>query len=51
MFEGSDYGYARFSIAAPTDLTTNNLKPAIAIKLLRDGLDSANLVAMFSVAG
>lgn len=51
MFTGSDYGYVRMSIAAPTDTKTPNLKPGMGVKLLRDGVDSANFVAMYGVDG
>lgn len=46
LFEsGADYGFIRMSMAgAPAkDKTT----PGIGLKFLRDGMDSANLVAMF----
>lgn len=51
MFTGSDYGYVRMSVAAPTDSKKPNLKPGMGLKFLRDGVDSANFVAMFSVDG
>ena len=51
MFKGADSGYARLSIAKPVDLKTPNLAPGMAVKLLRDGRDSANFVCMFSVDG
>ena len=51
MFKGSDAGYIRMSIAKPIVPLTNNLAPGIGVKLLRDGKDSANFVAMYSVDG
>jgi len=48
MFKGGDAGYVRFSTAAPVSAETKNMKPGMGVKLLRDGRDSANLVAMFS---
>ena len=51
MFRGADTGYVRLSEAAPTDTKTPNLKPGMGVKLLRDGADSANFVAMYSVDG
>ena len=51
MFKGADAGYARLSIAKPTDTKTPNLAPGMGVKLLRDGADSANFVCMFSVDG
>ena len=51
MFRGADAGYARLSVAKPADTKTPNLAPAMAIKLLRDNADSANVLTMFSVDG
>ena len=51
MFKGSDTGFARLSIAKPVDTKTPNLAPGMGVKLLRDGMDSANFVCMFSVDG
>ena len=52
MFNGgTDYGFVRFSVASPVDTTTPNIKPGMGVKLLRDGVDSANFVAMFGVDG
>ena len=51
MFKGSDFGYVRMSVAIPVDTSTPNMKPGMGVKLLRDGIDSANFVAMFSVDG
>ena len=51
MFKGSDFGYVRMSVAGPVDTANNQMVPAMGVKLLRDGMDSANFVAMFSVNG
>ena len=52
IFGGADHGLVRLSVAAgePSPKTLN-LKPGMGLKFLRDGVDSANLVAMFSVDG
>lgn len=47
IFKGADYGIIRFSSAvAPAPL-----RPGLGLKFLRNGMDSANLVAMPSVDG
>lgn len=51
MFKGADTGFIRMSVAKPVDTKTPNLAPGMGIKLLRDGVDSANFVAMFGVDG
>jgi len=51
IFKGGDSGYVRFSVAAPVDIITPKLLPGMGVKFLRDGVDSANFVAMFSVDG
>ena len=51
IFKGSDYGLIRHSTAAPYSSSDSNIKPGLGLKLLRDGVDSANLVSMFSVDG
>jgi len=51
MFKGADTGYIRMSIAKPEDTKTPNLAPGMGVKLLRDGVDSANFVAMYGVDG
>ena len=51
IFKGGDSGYVRMSSAAPVDTKTPNIKPGMGVKFLRDGVDSANFVAMFSVDG
>ena len=51
IFEGADHGVVRMSVAEQPDTTYLNLKPGIGLKFLRDGIDSASLVAMYSVDG
>ena len=51
VFKGADYGLVRHSTAAPYSKGTKNIKPGLGLKLLRDGVDSANLVSMFGVDG
>ena len=51
MFKGSDTGFLRASVAKPTDTKTPNMAPGMGVKLLRDGIDSANFPAMYSVDG
>ena len=51
IFKGADYGLIRHSTAAPYNKHFKDLKPGLGLKLLRDGVDSANLVSMFSVDG
>lgn len=51
IFEGSDYGILRFSSAAEPKEDGQPLAPGMGLKFLRDGVDSANLVAMYSVDG
>lgn len=50
LFEGSDHGYIRMSLAKNPKKGTNTV-PGFGLKFLRDGMDSANLVAMYSVDG
>lgn len=52
VFEGADYGIVRLSSAAkPTTDGSQPLAPGMGLKFLRDGVSSANLVAMYSVEG
>ena len=56
MFRGADYGIMRMSLATKptisvTDTTKNNLVPAIGLKLLRSGVESANVVLIGSRDG
>ena len=52
IFQGADKGIVRLSSAAkPEKGTKAPLGPGMGLKFLRDGMDSANLVAMYSVNG
>jgi len=51
IFEGAEHGYARFSLAKEPSESSLNTAPGMGLKFLRDGMDSANLVAMYSVNG
>lgn len=51
IFEGADFGYARLSAAIEPNPSVQALAPGMGLKFLRDGIDSANLVAMYSVDG
>ena len=48
---GADYGYVRISSASPVDTKTPWSRPGMGVKFLRDGVDSANFVAMYTVDG
>ena len=45
IFQGADYGIIRFSSAAKPSENGIPLSPGFGLKFLRDGIDSANLVA------
>lgn len=49
LFNGADKGLIRFSSAAEPEENGQPLAPGMGLKFLRDGVDSANLVAMYSV--
>ena len=49
IFKGADHGIVRFSSAVNPE--GGYLAPGMGLKFLRDGIDSANLVAMYSTAG
>lgn len=51
IFKGADVGIVRMSVAAEPNLKVKMLTPGIGLKFLRDGMDSASLVAMYSVDG
>jgi hypothetical protein len=56
MFLEGDHGIIRMSLAGkPTistkDPTKNLMVPAIGLKFLRDGMESANIVGINTVAG
>ena len=50
MFQQADHGLVRFS-AASEPSEKQPLAPGLGLKFLRDGQDSANLVAMFGIDG
>ena len=52
LFQGANHGIVRLSSAAKPELGTSApLGPGMGLKFLRDGIDSANLVAMYGVNG
>ena len=51
VFTGSQNVIIRMSLASQPDPEELKTTPGIAIKFLRDGVDSGNMVAMFSVDG
>jgi len=51
IFEGASQGIVRFSLAKEPSESALNTAPGMGLKFLRDGVDSANLVAMYSVDG
>jgi len=50
IFKGAENGLVRLSCAAEPS-SSQPLAPGMGLKFLRDKMDSANLVAMFSVNG
>jgi len=50
IFQGADAGLIRLSSAAQPS-KHQPLAPGMGLKFLRDGVDSANLVSMYSVNG
>jgi hypothetical protein len=51
IFKGADIGLVRFSSAAKPVKGGQPLAPGMGLKFFRDGVDSANLVAMFATDG
>merc|ERR1711953_465071 len=51
IFTGATKGIVRFSLAKEPSPPALNTAPGMGLKFLRDGMDSANLVAMYSVDG
>jgi len=51
MFTGATHGWARLSLHDEPSTSELLTKPGLGLKLLRDGRDSANLVATVSVDG
>jgi len=50
IFKGADYGLIRMSVATKPS-GSEPLAPGFGLKFLRDGVDSANLVAMYATNG
>jgi len=51
VFAGADTGVIRLSCAAKPSKHFQPLAPGMGLKFLRDGIDSASLVSMYSVNG
>lgn len=51
IFSGANYGLVRLSSAAAPAKSGQPLAPGFGLKFLRDGIDSANLVAMVGIEG
>lgn len=51
VFKGSKNALIRASLASEPDKDEKNTQPGIGLKFLRDGVDSGNMVAMFTVDG
>lgn len=51
LWSEADTGIVRMSVAAKPDPKSQPLAPGIGLKFLRDKVDSASLVSMYSVAG
>ena len=51
IFKGAQYGIIRISFAAEPDENVLNTTPGMGLKFLRDGTESASLVAMYGVDG
>ena len=49
MFKGADHALVRLSLAAPA--TEESTTPGIGVKFFRDGMKSANFVAMYTLNG
>jgi hypothetical protein len=51
IFAGATTGYTRMSFAKEPSSKSLNTAPGIGVKFLRDGMDSANFVAMYALDG
>merc|ERR1739838_522250 len=51
IFRGANNGIARLSLAEEPVASVNKFIPAIAMKFLRDGVEAANVAAMYSLDG
>ena len=50
IFEGADYGFCRLSAASEPNII-QDLAPGLSLKFLRDGVLSADIMALYSVNG
>ena len=51
VFRGAEHCVIRMSLTTEPDPRVKKTSPGFGLKCLRDGVDSGNLVAMFSVSG
>jgi len=51
IFQGASQGITRLSLAQEPSPPALNTAPGMGLKFVRDGMDSANMVAMYDVAG
>jgi len=51
FFEGTNTAYIRLSLAAEPTTSPPSITPGLSMKFLRNGVPSANVVAMFSIQG
>ena len=51
LFQGANYGIVRISLANEPSADVLNTAPGLGLKFLRDGVESASLVAMYGVEG
>ena len=51
LFQGASYGIVRISLAKEPSADVLNTAPGMGLKFLRDGVESASLVAMYGVDG
>lgn len=52
IFKGADFGLVRHSTGRPYfSFSKASLAPALGLKFLRDGMDSANVMIAFSLDG
>jgi hypothetical protein len=51
IFKGADTGFTRWGSANPQNVDSPSMTPGMGVKFLRDGVDSGNFVAMWSVDG
>ena len=51
LFQGATHGIVRISLAKEPEADVLNTTPGMGLKFLRDGVESASLVAMYGVDG